>query len=433
MLSVIAFLVLVGILVLVHEFGHFLMAKLFRVRVEVFSIGFGPPIFSKRIGETVYQIASIPLGGYVKLYGEEESINDPEAFSSKKPWQKILIAFGGPLFNFILTILLFTVVFTVGVNVAKYLKEPAIVGYVEKNSWAEKVGLKPGDKIVKINGYEINKWEELNDALLKVSLEGKKEVYLYIEREGKVLALEALLPQLKTGRENLGIAPYIPPVVGRVVKNSPAQQVGLMPGDEILEANGRKVGSWYELVEIVRENKGKPIKLKVKRGDQIFEVSVIPAENPETRQPFIGVSPKIETVKVSYPPFESFKLAVERTKELTILTYKAVVGIITGEISFRTLGGPIAIAQFAGEAAESGIIPFLSTMAFISLQLAIFNLFPLPILDGGLILLFLVEWIRGRPLPEKFKETWQKVGLALILTLMVFVFINDILRLFGIN
>ncbi len=433
MISVIAFLILIGILVWVHEFGHFLMAKLFRVRVEVFSIGFGPPLIAKRIGETVYQVAAIPLGGYVKLYGEEESVNDPAAFSSKKPWQKILIAFGGPLFNFLLTILLFTAIFTAGVEVPKYIKEPVVVGYVEKSSWAEKVGLKPGDKIVKINGYEVKKWEELKDILLKLSLEGKKETYLYVEREEKVLAIKVQLPEFKTGQEKLGIAPYIPPVVGGVMEGSPADQVGLRPGDVILEVNGKKVSTWYELVEIVRKSKGETLTLKVKRGNKIFEVSVIPAENPRTKQPFLGITPKVDTVKVSHPFPESLKLAVERTKELTLLTFQVLWGLITGDVSFKTLGGPIAIAQFAGQAAETGVMAFLTAMAFISLQLGIFNLLPLPVLDGGLILLFLIEWIRGRPLPDKFKETWQRVGIALILTLMVFVFVNDILRLFGIN
>ncbi len=433
MVSVIAFLILIGILVWVHEFGHFLMAKLFRVRVEVFSIGFGPPIIAKRFGETLYQIAAIPLGGYVKLYGEEENVNDPAAFSSKKPWQKIIIALGGPLFNFILTIILFAAIFTVGVEVPKYVKEPVVVGYIEKNSWAEEVGLKPGDKIIKINGYEVKKWEELKNIFLKLSIEGKKEAYLYVERGGEILAIRVKLPEFKTGQEKLGIAPYIPPVIGKVVEGSPAYQVGLRPGDVILEVNKKKINSWYELVEVIRNSEGDVLNLTVKRGDRILEVSVIPARNPRTGQLFLGITPKVETVKESHPFLESLKLAVERTKELTVLTFQVLWGLITGDVSFKTLGGPIAIAQFAGQAAETGVMAFLTAMAFISLQLGIFNLLPLPILDGGLILLFLMEWFRGRPLPNKFKEAWQRVGLALILTLMVFVFINDILRLFGIN
>jgi len=429
LVSALAFLVLVGVLVWFHELGHFLMAKLFKVRVEVFSIGFGPPIFAKRIGETVYQIALVPLGGYVKLYGEEEVVDDPRAFSSKKPWQKILIALGGPLFNFLLAWLLFGLVYTVGTEVPKHLKEPVVVGYVEEGSWAQKVGIKPGDKIVKIDGYEVKNWEELREVLVKLTLEGVKETELWIEREGKLVKLK-----VKPDPESpLGIAPPLPPVVGEVLKGSPADQVGIRPGDIILEVNGKHIRSWYELVKIVRESKGKRLVLKIKRGDQVLVKEVVPAVDPRTGRVFLGVRPKVETVRESYPLTEAFKKAWERVKMLTLLTLELLTGIATGEVSVKTLGGPISIAQFAGQAAQSGIVPFLTTMAFISLQLAIFNLLPLPVLDGGLIILFLIEWVRGRPLPEKFKERWQMVGLALIITLMVFVMINDILRLLGVR
>lgn len=431
-MSLLAFLILIGILVWVHELGHFLMAKLFRVRVEVFSIGFGPAIVKKNWGETTYQIAAIPLGGYVKLYGEEEKISDPRAFSSKKPWQKILIALGGPLFNFIFTLLVFTLIYTIGVETPKYLKENVVIGYVEKKSLAEKIGLRPGDKIVRINGYEIKEWDDLRKALLNLSLKGIKETEIYIEREGKILSFKLPIPDVKTGKESLGIAPKIPPVVGKVIEGSPASQVGLREGDTVVEVNGKKVSTWYEFVKRVHKSKERPIKLKIRRGNNIIEKEIIPAINPRTGKPFLGVMPKIETVKEQHSLGESLKLALQRTYELTVLTFKTLWGLITGTVSFKTLGGPIAIAQFAGQAAESGLVPYLSMMAFISLQLGIFNLLPLPILDGGLILLFSIEWFRGRPLPEKFKENWQRVGFALIVTLMMFVLINDILRLLGV-
>ncbi|GAB6065235.1 RIP metalloprotease RseP [Aquifex pyrophilus] len=432
-MTLIAFLVLIGVLVWVHEFGHFLMAKLFKVRVEIFSIGFGPPIVRKRWGETVYQIAAVPLGGFVKLYGEEENVNDPYAFSSKKPWQKILIAFGGPLFNVIFTLFAFTLIFTAGVEVPKYLKEPVVVGYVEKDSVAQKAGIKPGDRIVKVDGYEIKSWEDLRDALINLSVKGVKETTLIVERNGKFIELKVPVPDVTTGEGRLGIAPYIPPVVGSVKEGTPAHQIGLKPGDVILKVNGEEIRTWYELVEKVRKSKGKPLKLTIKRGNEIIEKVIVPAIDPRTKTPFIGIQPKTEFVLEKHSIGEAISLAISRTYELTVLTFKTIWGLITGSVSFKTLGGPIAIAQFAGQAAQSGLIPFLSMMAFISLQLAIFNLLPLPILDGGLIVLFALEWIRGRPLPEKFKEYWQKAGLAIILTLMAFVLLNDILRLLGVN
>jgi len=207
--------------------------------------------------------------------------------------------------------------------------------------------------------------------------------------------------------------------------------VGIKPGDRILEINGISVKSWYEAVKLIRESEGRPVKIKLKRGNEVLEKEVVPAINPRTKLPVLGIAPKIETVKESYPVSEAVLLALNRTKELFVLTFEVLWGLITGAVSVKTLGGPIAIAQFAGQAAESGIIPYLSSMAFISLQLGIFNLLPLPILDGGLILLFLIESVRRKPLPDKFKEYWQKVGFALIISLMAFVVINDLLRLVG--
>ncbi len=433
--SVFAFIVLVGFLIWFHELGHFLFAKLFGVKVEVFSVGFGPPLIAKRWGETLYQVALIPLGGYVKLYGEDVKVDDPRAFSSKSPLQRILIAFAGPLFNIVLTVLLLTLVYSVGIETAKYTKEPAVIGYVEEGSWADKAGIRAGDRILEINGNKVEKWEDLKATVVKLAVSGKKEVSVVLERNGKRVTLKAPAPDVDSIANDLGLNPDLPPVVGRVFKNlpglgtSPAYQVGLKEGDVILEVNGKKVSSWYEVVKLIRKSNGKPVKLKIKRGEKIFVKEVVPAVDPVTKRSVIGISPLVETVKITYSPSEALSLALERTKELTVMTFQIIGGLITGQVSAKNIGGPIAIAQFAGQAAESGLIPFLSSMAFISLQLGIFNLLPLPVLDGGLILLFLLEMIRGRPMPDKFKEYWQKVGFALIITLMVFVVINDIMRL----
>ena len=435
--TVVAFLILIGFLIWFHELGHFLIAKLFGVKVEVFSIGFGPPLIAKKFGDTVYQLASVPLGGYVKLYGEEEKLEDPRAFSSKPPWQKILIAFGGPLFNIVLTIFLLTVVFYVGVDVPKYMKGPPLVGYVDKNSWAERAGLRAGDRILQIGDFRIERWEDIRRAIVESALSKGEKITLKVEREGKVITLTAEAPKLETGRENPGINPRIEPVVGKVFKEipglgpSPAYQVGLKEGDRILKVNGVPVESWHKAVELIRSGKGNPIRLTLERQGKVIEKEVVPATDPRTKKPVLGIAPHIETLKERHSISESIELAVNRTWELTVLTFKVLGGLLTGDVSIKTLGGPIAIARFAGQAAQSGIVPYISSMAFISLQLGIFNLLPLPILDGGLILLFLIEMFRRKPLPEKFKEYWQRVGFALIVSLMVFVVINDILRLIG--
>ncbi len=427
-MTIIAFLVLVGILIWIHELGHFLMAKLFKVRVDIFSIGFGPKIFSKKIGETTYQLASIPLGGFVKLYGEESNIDDPRALSSKPWWQKVLIAFGGPLFNIVLTLIIFAFVFTVGREVPLYMKEQVVVGYVEKGSWAERVGIREGDILRKIGDKYINNWEDLYRFF--ISNQGYEGNFV-IEREGKQITFSAKLPPIEKGKEDIGIFPHIEPVIGRILPGSPAYQVGIKEGDRILEINGTKVNSWYEATKLIQKNGIKPLNLKLEREGKIVEKTVVPIKDPATGKPKIGVGVKIETIKESVPFPQSISMAVKRTYELTVLTFKVIGGLITGDISFKTLGGPIAIAQFAGQAAESGIMAFLSSMAFISLQLGIFNLLPLPVLDGGLILLFIVEAIRRKPFSDKFKEVWQRLGFALIITLLTFVLINDLLKIMG--
>ncbi len=429
--TLLAFLVLIGILVWVHEFGHFLFAKLFGVKVEVFSIGFGPPVVKKRFGETVYQIALLPLGGYVKLYGEEDSgevRNDPRSFYAKPPWQRILIAFGGPLFNFLFAVVVFWALFLRPQEVPAYVLKPPVVERVEPNSLASKVGLKPGDRIVAVDGKEVRSWEEL-DKLLRWKV--GNTVILTVERNGKRIDLKVNLG-FDVLQRGIGIEPVLPPVVGEVLKGSPAEQVGLKPGDRIVAINGKPVKDWRDLVKLIRENGGKPITLTVERNGKTFTLMVVPAVKklPDGREiPYVGITPKIQTVERKLSPLEALKAAVDRTLFLSYLTVKTIVGLLTGEVSVKTLGGPIAIADFAGKAAEAGLWTFLGAMGVLSVQLGLFNLLPLPMLDGGLILLFLIEWLIGRPLPQTFKEWWIKIGFALILTFMIFIFIQDIVRL----
>ena len=429
--TLLAFLILIGVLVWVHEFGHFLFAKLFGVKVETFSLGFGPSIVQKRWGETVYQIALLPLGGYVKLYGEEdgeEVRKDPLSFYSKPPWQRILIAFGGPLFNFLFAVLVFWIVLLKPQEVPLYITQPPVVEKVVPYSLAEKIGLKPGDRIVAVDGQKVQSWEQL-DKILRWKV--GKEVELTVERNGKTLNLKVKLgfDILKKG---LGVEPYLPPVVGEVIKGTPAEQVGLKPGDRILEVNGKPVKDWYELVKLVRENGENPLHLKVKRGNKILDLTVVPKVQklPDGRViPYLGITPKVEYKEVKLSPVEALQKAVDRTIYLSYLTVETIIGLFTGEVSVKTLGGPVAIASFAGKAAEAGISTFLNAMGILSVQLGLFNLLPLPMLDGGLILLFLIEWILGRPLPRSFKEWWVKIGFALIVTFMLFIFVQDIVRL----
>ncbi|ADC89624.1 membrane-associated zinc metalloprotease [Thermocrinis albus DSM 14484] len=424
---VIAFLVLIGVLVWFHELGHFLMAKLLGIKVEVFSIGFGPPLLSRRYGDTEYRVSLLPLGGYVKLYGEEGKTDDPSSFSSRPAWQKILVAFAGPFFNFVLAIFLLTFIYVWGREVPSYYLQEPRVGYVLDKSLAQSMGIKEGDLLLEINGNPVKSWRDVEEVLSKTVL--KRELTVKILREGQVIYLHTQ----RNKPEPFGAEPLLEPVVGKVLEGSPAWQVGIRPGDRLIQVEGRPITSWYDAVSAIRNSGGKPLTIRLKRKDQILDVTVVPKKDPRTGNYVIGLSPSIGTIKIRYSPSEALKHATEKVNQLTVLTLTALGKLATGELSIRTLGGPIAIAQMAGESAQQGVQTFLGLMAFISVQLAVFNLIPLPVLDGGLILLFLVEAILRRPLPDSFKEVWARLGMALIIALSIFVIFNDLLRLLGKN
>ncbi|EDP74006.1 RIP metalloprotease RseP [Hydrogenivirga sp. 128-5-R1-1] len=436
MVSVIAFLIMLGVLITIHELGHFLFAKMFGVKIEVFSIGFGKPIFRWKGKETVYQVALVPLGGYVKMYGEdsmtepiqgetEKNINDPRSFISKPRWQKMLIAFAGPLFNIIFAVVAFAVAYMIGIQQPDYMKKPVVVGYVEKESPAEKAGIKPFDKITEVDNEPVRTWKEFT---LKTGLKAGKTVILTVNRNGKNINIKVAVPE-NINKKSLGIAPLIPPVIGKILPYTPAEKSGLELGDKILAVNGKPVRSWYEFVDLMSSfNKNEALTLLIKRDGKVLSITLKPKYNSKLKKYIIGVSPKFDVNIVKYSFFEAFEKSIDKTLELTVAIGKVIKGLITGEVSIKTLGGPVAIAQFSGQALETGIATYLFAMAFISLQLGYLNLLPIPVLDGGLIALLLVESIIRRPLPEKAKEYLAYVGFAILGTLMIFVIFNDILR-----
>ncbi len=437
MITIVAFLIMLGVLITIHEFGHFIFAKMFGVKVETFSIGFGPPIVRWKGKETVYQIAAIPLGGYVKMYGEDsmtepvqgevdkKAFEDPRSFYAKPRWQKMLIAFAGPLFNIILAVFLFAVAYMIGIQQPKYLNEPVVVGYIEKNSYAEKAGLQPFDKILSIDGDPVKNWK---DFTVKVGMKAGKTVVFEVLRNGEKTDITVKIPSDIT-KETIGISPVLPAKIGKILPDSPAEKAGLQIGDEIVGINGKPVKSWFELVDTLSQIKKKQdISLLVKRNEKVFSVVVKPEYNQQLKKYVIGVSPSMETITVKYSFAEAFSKAIDRSVELSAALYKVIKGLVTGEVSIKTLGGPIAIAKFSGQALEAGIATYLFSMAFISLQLGYLNLLPIPVLDGGLILILLIESIIRRPLPEKAKEYLAYIGFALLGTLMIFVIFNDIMR-----
>jgi len=419
------FVIALGILIFVHEFGHFLAARFFGVRVETFSIGFGPKLFKFKCCGTEFAVSLIPLGGYVKMAGEDpdKPVKSPDEFYAKPPWQRIVIALAGPLMNLLLAVVFFAVSYSIGRYIPSYQVEAAKVGFV----LSENVPLKPGDVIVEANGKRVKNWKELNEI---VALNPNREITLEVERNGKVETVKVKTGiDEKNGIGTLPVVPAINPTIGKVIKNSPAEKAGLKPGDVILKINGKEITRWEQVVELIGKSNGKPVELLILRNGKKLKITVKPQLNKKLGRYTIGIVPKVNLVFVKYPFPEAVKKGIEEFKSQTVLFFTFLYKLITGQASFKSLGGPILIAEVAGKAAEAGISNFIYFMGFISLQLGYFNLLPLPVLDGGLIVLFLIELLRRRPVSPQFRERFQQVGLALIGLLMAVVFYNDIMRL----
>ncbi len=349
-MSFIYAIILFGFLIFIHELGHFLAAKLSGVKVLKFSIGFGPRIIGKKIGDTEYLLSAVPLGGYVKMYGEdvgEEAIDKKRSFKHQPVHKKMFIVLAGPLFNIFAAIFLFWVIFVYGVPVLK-------------------------------------------------------------------------------------------PFIGEVIENSPAYTAGLKKGDKVIAINGQEITNWFEMAQFIQQNPNKTINFKIDRNGQIIQIAIMPQEK-ETKNIFgekifvgqIGIKPSDEVYIKKEDPLTAINKSFEKCYEIVELTYLTIVKIFQRVVSTDVIGGPILIFQAAGKTAEQGLISFLSFAAIISINLGVLNLLPIPVLDGGHILFFMIEGIRRKPLSEKFITISQKIGIVFLITLMMLAFYNDILRLFN--
>ena len=425
MQTLLYFLIALGILIFVHELGHFLAARLFKVKVETFSIGFGTKLFKFNCCETEFTVSLIPLGGYVKMAGEnpDEPVKNPYDFYAKPPWQRIIIAFAGPLMNLVLAIIFFALSFSIGRYVPAYQLETAKVGATV----SEKVPLKPGDVIISVDGKEVKNWKDFSKY---VALNPDKELTLKVKRDNEVVTVKVHTgTDEKNGIGTLDVIPAMKPIIGKVIEGSPAQKAGLKPGDIILSINGKEITSWKQVVDLIGKSKGKPVSILVLRKGKKLEITVTPQFNEKFGRYTVGITPKMEMVFVKFSGLEAIKKSLEEFKSQTGIFFSYLLKLITGEASVKSLGGPIMIAEVAGKAAETGVSNFIYFMGFISLQLGYFNLVPLPVLDGGLILMFLIEILRRKPLSTDFREKFQQVGFAILAFLMIIVFYNDIMRL----
>ena len=439
------FLIVLGILVTFHEFGHFLAARWVGVKVLKFSLGFGPKIFGRTVGDTEYLVSAIPLGGYVKLFGEDAtepiSLKDQQqSFSHQALSHKMLIVAAGPGFNFLLTYLIFTIWLAAGspLFVPTFQDITPQVEAIKPGSPSDVAGLKVGDRIIRANEEDISTYGELSEA---VERSQGKRMTIDVLRDDQIKTL-FIKPESQPNPQNpeetiylLGIEAYAP-VVGEVVPDTPAMEAGLESGDRIIEIEGQAIHTWSQMTEIVRNQPGQTLNLKVKRKDQILSVTVtpapqeIPTEGGQTQViGKIGIILSGRSVMSASSIFLAPIEGVVATWKWAELTLVGVYKLLVGEISTKNLGGPLMIASVSGEHAEQGISNVIFLIAVLSMNLGILNLLPIPILDGGHLFFFTCEAILGRPLGERSREVAQQVGLVVLFSIMIYATWNDITRL----
>ena len=426
--------VVLGIMVLVHEWGHFVVAKAFGVRVEVFSIGFGTRLWGRKRGDTDYRISALPLGGYVKMAGDnplEDRKGDPDEFLSRPRWQRALIAVAGPAMNVILSVLLIAGVYVRGSNQPAYLGRAMVLVGVMENSTAQKAGLAAGDHIVAVNGKTNPTWEQARMELM-TTLPGRT-VSVTVEREGQQNGQQSTF-ELPAGPYPADVFGYPADqvIVGAISPGMPAERSGLRAGDRIVSINGEPISNAAELPSLVQRSEGKSLMLEVDRnGRQLsFEISPekIGAANGTTRWQ-IGVMPAGEMVERRLSVGAALVQSVALNSLLARQISFVVVELFRGNISLRQLEGPLGIARESGRAARQGAAELLSLMAVIGMNLAVLNLLPIPPLDGGHILFLFIESVMRRDLSVRIKERFVTASMVFLLLVFAIVMYNDVLRM----
>jgi len=441
-----SFIVALGILVTVHEYGHFWVARKAGVKVLRFSVGFGKPLcrWHDKLG-TEYVIAMIPLGGYVKMLDERVEAVDPSeahlSFNNKSVWSRIAIVVAGPMANFIFAIFALALMYMIGVQNAK-----PVVGDVHAQSRAASAQLQSGDHILAMGGQDILSWQEVTFSLM--SHLGEQSVDVKVQDAQQQIQIRTIdLTGWKLDKKDqppldaIGIVPYRPALtltIGHVAKGSAASQAGLQVGDKLLAADGQEIEQWQSLVSLVQASPNKLIQLEVMRNGyrQILSVTPEAKTGPNgIQQGFLGVVPQLESWPPGYiqtrhyGPLDSIVLGVQKTYALITLSFDMIGNLITGKVSVNNLSGPVGIAVGAGTSVSYGVVAFLSFLALISVNLGVFNLLPLPVLDGGHLMYYIIELIRKKPVSEKTQELGYKIGAMLLLGLTCFALLNDVSRL----
>jgi regulator of sigma E protease len=448
--SAVALIITLGLLIAFHEYGHFWVARRMGVKVLRFSIGFGKPLWTKKAGrdQTEYVLAAIPLGGYVKMLDEREGDVAPEeahrAFNRQPVKKRIAIVVAGPMFNFVFAIMAYFVMYLIGVPGVK-----PIVGEVSQASPAFEAGVAKGDEIIQVGNEDTPTWNSVRMALLEQSLDSDRIVIHVKDNAGRIhdAPLELHGISMEEKQQNLlgrlGMEPFrpaYPAVIGQLTENGAAQRDGLRAGDRILSVNGQTVTLWEDWVNVIRDNPERSLRVELER-DNIVEVIILTPKREQTAEGeigLIGAAPQVSEefinryrAVVRYGPVKALWTGVTETWRMAILTLRMLGKMIVGEVSLENLSGPITIATYAGYSASIGLTTFLSFLAIVSISLGVLNLLPIPILDGGHLLVYVIEGVKGKALSDEVQARMQHVGMVILAMLMMLAFYNDIMRLIG--
>ena len=446
--TVVAFIVALGVLIVVHEYGHYLVARACKVKVLRFSVGFGRPLATWRLGpdRTEWVLAAIPFGGYVKMLDEREGPVEPaelaRAFNRQSVWKRFAIVIAGPLFNFVFAVLVYAGLFMYGLPEAR-----PILGAPPAGTLAAAAGVHAGDTVRAIDGEPIATWQELRWRVLQAALQRQSAQLETLDERGHIAMVALDLSGFPSADvetdvlEKIGLRLYRPPlepVLGQVLAGGAAERAGLMSGDRILRVDGSPIENWDAFVNAIRSRPGQPLSITIERAGRTQALEVVPdAVNAgSARIGRIGAGPQQPEgyaekllVRVQHGPIASLGKAIAKTVDISVFSLKMLGKMLIGEVSWRHLSGPVTIADFAGQSASLGWVSYLTFLALISISLGVLNLLPIPLLDGGHLMYYAIEIIKGRPVSERFMELGQRVGLALLLVMMAFAFYNDLNRL----
>ena len=427
LISVITVVLVLSFLIFIHELGHYLAARAVGVIVLEFSLGFPPKILSKIIGQTEYILSLIPIGGYVRLLGQNIDDENPEEdgnYASKNIFQRLTILIAGPLMNLIFAFIFMWLVIFIGHKVPAYIQESPVIDGIEKDSYAEKLDLRKNDLILSVNDVSVKSWRAVQFQLQRNK---NPFIKLRLKREEGIINQDIDSAYFQKGKR-LGWKIAMEPIIGQISPNSPAEKSGLLPHDHVVKINNQAVTDWSQISPLIQSGGKKEIIITVLRDNKVIDMNISPQWNNKNQYWVIGIAG--QTVRVSENFSDSFRLGYRQVYDITLKTFEFLFRLIGGKESTKSMGGPIMIAQMVGQAAQSDISSLLFLVGFISLQFAIFNILPIPALDGGHILFLGLEKIKGSALPKGFRVSVQKAGFSLLLLLILYISVQDGMRLF---